>query len=168
MRLLPIPQALLDPVLGAANAGAEGVATRLGVLAAAIPDRRLDQLMRTPLRRVFVETIFLLMPYYLDRSRATGMDMTIRWRVTGPDSGANEVDVYDLIIEQRRCRVIRGESPARPLVTITIGPTELLRLITGRSKPMQSYLAGRLSLRGDIMQAARLSSLFRIPAGGTG
>jgi hypothetical protein len=33
---------------------------------------------------------------------------------------------------------------------------------------MQSYLGGRLSLRGDIMQAARLTSLFRIPEGAAG
>lgn len=168
LRLLPIPQALIDPVLGAAAAGAEEVANRLAGLAAAIPDRHLEQLMRTPARRVMIETIFLIMPRYLVRSRATGLDMAIRWRVKGPVPHEDEVDVYDLIIAQRRCRVTRGESEARPLVTITIEPVELLRLITGRTSPMESYLAGRLSLRGDIMQAARLTSLFRVPTGAQG
>ncbi len=168
LRLVPIPQALLDPVLGAATAGAEEVASRLAPLLEAIPDRHLEQLMRTPARRVVVETIFLLMPRYLNRSQATGLDMTIRWRVKGPVPHEDEIDVYDLIIVQRRCRVTRGESEGRPLVTITIEPIELLRLVTGRTSPMQSYLGGRLSLRGDIMQAARLTSLFRVPTGPTG
>jgi putative sterol carrier protein len=107
------------------------------------------------------------MSRYLDRTPAAGLDMAIRWRVSGSDPNQQAFDVYDLIITQRRCRVTRGESQARPLVTITIGPIELLRLATGRSSPMQSYLAGRLSLRGDFMQAARLTSLFRVPAGAT-
>ena len=168
LRLLPIPQAWLDPVLDAAAAGAEEVANRAAGLASVIPDRQLEQLMRTPARRVLVETIFLLMPRYLDRRRTAGLDMAIRWRISGPPPHEDQMDVYDLIIAQQRCRVTRGESEARPLVTITLGPVELLRLATGRSNPMQSYLTGRLSLRGDIMQAARLTSLFRPPATATG
>jgi alkyl sulfatase BDS1-like metallo-beta-lactamase superfamily hydrolase len=158
---------MLDPLLDAAAAGAEAVAERLAWLVAAVPDEQLELLMRTPARRVITEAIFLLMPRYLDRRQAAGLDMAIRWRVRGPE-GQDDHDVYDLIIAERRCRVTRGESEARPLVTVTIESLELLRLATGRTSPMQSYLAGRLSLRGDIMQAARLTSLFRMPAGAQG
>lgn len=165
---LPIPHALLDPMVGLAAAGAEEVVNLLAGALGAIPDQQLEQLMRTPARRVVVETIFLVMPRYLDRKRAAGIDMAIRWRVRNGDPEDGSIDVYDLIISGRRCRVTRGQSEARPLVTITTEPVELLRLATGRSNPMQSYLAGRLSLRGDIMQAARLSSLFRVPTGGQG
>jgi hypothetical protein len=159
---------LLDPAVGLAAAGAEEVVGWLGAVLSAIPDRQLEQLMQTPARRVVVESIFLIMPRYLDRTRAAGLDMAIRWRVRNGDPDEGSVDVYDLIIAERRCRVTRGESQARPLVTITTESVELLRLATGRSSPMQSYLAGRLALRGDIMQAARLSSLFRMPTGGQG
>lgn len=165
---LPIPHVLLDPVVSLAAAGADEIMNQLAGVLGAIPDRHLEQLMRTPARRVVVETIFLVMPRYLDRTSAAGLDMAIRWRVRNGDPDAGSIDVYDLIIAQRRCRVARGESEARPLVTITTESIELLRLATGRSSPMQSYLAGRISLRGDIMQAARLSSLFRVPTGGQG
>ncbi|HWD65986.1 MAG TPA: SCP2 sterol-binding domain-containing protein [Solirubrobacteraceae bacterium] len=164
LRLIPIPHALVDPLLGAVETGAEEVVRRLAWVAAAVPDRQLEQLMRTPAGRVITETIFLIMPRYLNTRQAAGLDMAIRWRVRGPGS-QEEPDVYDLIIAERRCRVTRGASEARPLVTITVESTELLRLATGRSSPMQSYLAGRLSLRGDIMQAARLTSLFSVPPG---
>jgi alkyl sulfatase BDS1-like metallo-beta-lactamase superfamily hydrolase len=167
LHLMPVPHALVEPLLGAAVSGAEEVANRLAWLAAAVPDRQLEQLMRTPARRVVTEAIFLIMPRYLDRRSAAGLDMAIRWRVRGPDD-SDDPDVYDLIIAERRCRVTRGASEARPLVTITLDSTELLRLVTGRTSPMQSYLAGRLSLRGDIMQAARLTSLFRVPPGPAG
>lgn len=167
LRLVPVPRALVDPVLGAAVSGAEEVAQRLAWLVGAIPDRQLEQLMRTPARRVLTEAIFLVMPRYLDRRQAAGLDMAIRWRVHGPDD-ASAHDVYDLIIAQRRCRVTRGASEARPLVTVTVESTELLRLAIGRSNPMQSYLAGRMSLRGDVMQAVRLTTLFRMPAGPRG
>lgn len=167
VRLLPASRVMIDPLLDAAMMGAEELAERLAWLVAAVPDRHLEALMRTPARRVVTEAIFLVMPRYLDRRQAIGLDMAIRWRVRGPDP-EDDHDVYDLIIAQRRCRVTRGESEARPLVTITVQSVELLRLATGRSSPMQSYLAGRLSLRGDIMQAARLASLFRVPAGPRG
>lgn len=163
LRRIPIPHVLLDPVLGAAAAGAEDVANRLAGVLSAIPDRQLEQLMQTPARRLVIETIFLIMPRYLDRTRAAGLDMAIRWRVRSGEPDENSDDVYDLVIAERQCRVTRGESEARPLVTVTLESVELLRLATGRSTPMESYLAGRLSLRGDIMQAARLTSLFRIP-----
>ncbi len=164
---MPVPHVLVDPLLGVTVTAAEEVAQRLAWLAGAVPDRQLEQLMRTPARRVVTEAIFLIMPRYLDRRRAVGLDMAIRWRVRGPGDEA-EPDVYDLIIAERRCRVTRGASEARPLVTITLDSTELLRLVTGRTSPMQAYLAGRLSLRGDIMQAARLTSLFRVPPGPAG
>jgi alkyl sulfatase BDS1-like metallo-beta-lactamase superfamily hydrolase len=167
LRRVPVPHALVDPLLGAAATSAEEIAQRLAWLAGTIPDRQLEQLMRTPARRLVTEAIFLIMPRYLDRGRAAGLDMAIRWRVRGPDE-ADDPDVYDLIIAERRCRVTRGASEARPLVTVTLDSVELLRLATGRTSPMQSYLSGRVSLRGDIMQAARLTSLFRVPPGPTG
>lgn len=164
MRLLLLPDAVLAPARRTLESGAAEVTDRLAELIGAIPDRHLELLMRTPARRVVIESIFLLMPRYLDRTRVAGLDMAIRWELNAAQEGA-EPEVYDLVIAERRCRVTRGASPAHPLVTIGIEPVELLRLAVGRSNPMQAYFSGRLSLRGDIMQAARLTSLFRIPAG---
>jgi alkyl sulfatase BDS1-like metallo-beta-lactamase superfamily hydrolase len=136
---------------------------RAAGLLLAIPDERLERLMRSPARKPVIETIFFLMPRYLDRTRARGLNLAIRWRVTSAAEPDADPDVYDLVIAERRCRVVRtGRGPA-PLVTITIEATDLLRVATGRTNPMQAYFDGRLKLRGDIMQAARLTSLFQIP-----
>lgn len=165
MRLPPQAGAALTTLRRATQTATEETANRAARVIARIPDERLEQLMATPARRVITEAIFALMPRYLNRARATGVNLAIRWRVTPPgDDG--DPEVYDLVIAERRCRVVRrGRGPA-PLVTITIEATELLRLATGRANPMQSYFDGKLKLRGDVMQAARLTALFRIPDAG--
>lgn len=137
-----------------------GIADLPANLVQRVPDRHLELLMRTPARRIVVETIFLLMPRYLDRTRAADLDLAVRWKV---GEGEHPTDTYDLVIAEQRCRVRRGESEVRPLVTISITPAELLRVAVGRCNPVQAYLTGRLRLQGDLTQAARLTAVFRIP-----
>jgi putative sterol carrier protein len=48
-------------------------------------------------------------------------------------------------------------------VTITAEAAELVRLATGNSDPMKAYFRGRIQLAGDIMFAAKLQTLFRVP-----
>jgi putative sterol carrier protein len=126
------------------------------------PPQRLEQLMRTPVRRVVLDGIFWQMPQHLDRRRAAGMRSSIRWRITGRSDG--RADTYDLEVEDGRCLVTRG-SEIEPRVTITVDGAEFLRIATGNSDPMRAYFNGRLALAGDIMVAAKLVSLFRIPGG---
>jgi alkyl sulfatase BDS1-like metallo-beta-lactamase superfamily hydrolase len=135
---------------------------RAAKLASHLSDEQLEQLMRSPLRRPVTAAVFFAMPRYLNRSRARGVNLAIRWRVTAPED-RDDVDIYDLVISERRCRVHRGERGPAPLITITVDSVEFIRIATGRSNPMQAYFDGKLKLRGDIMQAARLTALFKIP-----
>jgi predicted lipid carrier protein YhbT len=125
------------------------------------PDDRIEQFMRTPLRRVVLDGIFHQMPQHFDRKRAAGINATVRWCVTGrADGGA---DTYDLEITDGRCRVKRpGSGDAG--VTITLDAIEFVKLAAGNSDPMQAYFKRRIMLAGDIMLAAKLLALFRIPA----
>jgi alkyl sulfatase BDS1-like metallo-beta-lactamase superfamily hydrolase len=118
--------------------------------------------MRSPARRVVLDGIFWQMPQHFDRRRAAGMTSSIRWCITGRADG--EPDIYQLEIGDGRCRVIRGSDAPDPRVTITVDGAEFLRLATGSSDPMKAYFSGRIKLAGDIMLAAKLMSLFRIPA----
>ncbi len=125
------------------------------------PPHRLEQLMRTPVRRIVLDGIFWQMPQHFDRERARGMSSPIRWQVTGRSDG--EADTYELEFEpEGRCRVLRGQRGSEPRVT-TVDGAEFIRIATGNSDPMRAYLTGRLSLAGNIMVAARLVLLFRIP-----
>ena len=129
-----------------------------------VPAERLEWFMRTPLRRPLLDAIFWQMPKHLDSTRAARLSANVRWRITESRSG--DADVYDLAIMEGRCRVSRGGGSAQPQVTITVDRVEFIRLITGNSDALQAYFAGRLALAGNIMLAAKLISLFRIPNGG--
>lgn len=161
MLSLPRPEAVLATLRTAPAAGLQLAIDQGTGLVQQISDQHLEWVMNSPLRRPIVEAIFLLMPRYLDRTRASALNLAVRWTLTGSE----DPDQFDLVIEGGRCRVIRGGGSRRPLVTITVESVELLRLALGRSNPMQAYFAGRLVLRGDVMQAARLTSLFRVPPG---
>jgi putative sterol carrier protein len=126
------------------------------------PSERLERLMRSPARRPILEAIFWQMPHHIDKERAQGLTAAIRWQITGRSDG--EADVYQLELDDGNCRIIRGPNGAKPArLTITVDGAEFLRLATGNSEPMQAYFRGRIVLAGDVMMAAKASSLFRMP-----
>ena len=124
-------------------------------------DDQLDRLMRTPARRVVLEAIFWQMPRVVDCRRAGTVTSSVRWCITGRVEGGE--DNYHLEIVEGSCRVVRGESSIDPRLTIRVDGAEFVRLATGNSDPMQAYFTGRLTLAGDIMFAAKLTSLLRVP-----
>jgi predicted lipid carrier protein YhbT len=66
------------------------------------------------------------------------------------------------VISEGRGRISRSGHQV-PRLTITLGAAELVRLASGGLDPMQAYFKRRLQLSGDIMLAAKLTGLFRIP-----
>ncbi len=150
----------------AARRGLDGASERLAGglarLVASSSDERLEQVMRTPIRRVVLDGIFWQMPQHIEMRRAAEVSSSIRWLITGrPDGGA---DSYVLVISNGRCRVTRGSTDPEPRLTVTVDGAEFLRLATGNSDPMRSYFTGKIGLKGDIMLLAKLTALFRMPA----
>lgn len=144
--------------MGCAATGlADGVASAIGDGSM----RHLEWAMTTPLRRVVLDLVFWQLPRHLnDRARA-GAEATVRWRIT--DATGEETDVYEVVFAGESCRTHRGARSDEVRLTITIERTELLRLVTGTSDPMQAYFKRRLGLSGDLIFAAKLVSMFRIP-----
>ena len=132
--------------------------SRLGWLVGEIPEPRLRQAMRTPLRRPVLEAVFWGLPRAMDATRASEVTSLIRCHVTGRSDG--NFDAYWLQFVDGRWCSGRGAPAVEPQLTITIDAAELLLLATGRSNPLQAYLAGNLRARGNPMLAARLSMLF--------
>jgi predicted lipid carrier protein YhbT len=124
------------------------------------PDR-IERVMKSPARLAVLEGIFWQIPQRFDPSRAEGIDAMVRWCITGRADGG--VDTYELQIADGRCRVGHGYSGKRAQVTITLSGAELVQLAAGGSDPMQAYFKRRIKLTGDVMLAAKLAKLFRVP-----
>jgi putative sterol carrier protein len=158
------PQRALDAAKRFANDAPAHLADGFGRLVRDSSPERLEQLMRSPARKPILDGIFWQMPKQVDASQAEGLKTSIRWRISGRHDGG--VDIYQLDFEDGHCHVIRGKGGKDPRLTITLDGVEFLRLVSGNSDPMKAYFKGRIKVSGDVMVAAKLASLFRMPGGG--
>jgi putative sterol carrier protein len=160
------PQRALEFVKQSVADAPAQLAEGFGKLMRDAPPERVEQVMHSPARKPILDAIFWQMPKQLDSKQAAGVKTSIQWCITGrPDGG---VDTYGLELEDGRARVIRGSGVPDPRLTITMDGSEFLRLISGNSDPMRAYFTGRIQLAGDIMVAAKLATLFRMPGAGEG
>ncbi len=158
------PQRALAAVKRLTSDAPAQLADGFGRLVREAPPERLEQLMRSPARKPLLDGIFWQMPKQLEGSQSKGVTTSIRWCLTGrPDGGS---DIYQLELESGQGRVIRGADGPDPRLTITLDGVDFLRLVSGNLDPMQAYFKGQVKLAGDIMVAAKLASLFRMPGGG--
>jgi putative sterol carrier protein len=158
------PQRALDQLKKFASDAPAQIADGLGRLVRDTSPERLDQIMKSPARRPLLDGIFWSMPRQLDAKAAANVKTTIRWNITGrQDEG---VDIYTLEVDHGMARANRGTEGPEPKLTITMDGVEFLRLISGNSDPMAAYFKGRIQLAGDIMVAAQLAQIFKMPGGG--
>jgi putative sterol carrier protein len=158
------PQRALKQVRRLAAEAPAHLAEGFGRVVRDVPPERLEQVMRSPARRPVLDGIFWSMPKQLDTEQAVGVTTAIRWDITGRSDG--EVDTYLLALDNGRARTTKGADGESPRLTITIDGVEFLRLVSGNLDPMQAYFKGRIQLAGDIMVAAKMAQLFRMPGGG--
>jgi putative sterol carrier protein len=160
------PQRALDQLKKFAADAPAQIADGLGRLVRETPPERLDQIMKSPARRPLLDGIFWGIPRQLDAKAAANIKTAIRWNITGrADEG---VDSYLLEIDNGTARANRGTEGPDPKLTVTMDGVEFLRLISGNSDPMAAYFKGRIQLAGDIMVAAQLAQIFKMPAGSSG
>jgi putative sterol carrier protein len=134
--------------------------TALARAVATATDEQLAEGMRSELRGQILDEIFRRMEEHFEPSNADGLDAVIHFRISGrPDGGHDD---YELIVRERACTVTKGFSAA-PRVTLSIGSVEFLRLVSGTATGPQLFIAGRLGIRGDLLFAAQMAGLFRIP-----
>ena len=132
--------------------------TAAGLLAA-LPDETLAELMAGPLREAIVPEVFRRMPERFMPEAAGGIEAVVEWSVTGGPDGADRALIR---VGGGRCELLDPGS-AEPDATLEMDAPELVRLITGRSDPAEAFMSGRLKVRGDLMTAARIPTLFELP-----
>ena len=124
------------------------------------PDRQLRAAMRSPIRELILDEVFRRFPEYVDPSKLDGVAGAMEWKITGRADG--RYDRYVVAIEQGEVRTGR-DLDARPRATMRLDGVDFLKLVTGNASPTMSFLRGRLRLKGDLVFAAQLPRVFRIP-----
>jgi hypothetical protein len=166
------PQRAFEQVRRIAAEAPAHLAEGFGRVVRDVPPERLEQVMRSPARKPLLDGIFWQMPKQLDSEQSIGVTTAIRWDITGRSDG--ETDTYLLQVDNGRAKTSK-QTDGQPVagagaanLTITMDGVELLRLVSGNLDPMQAYFKGRIQLAGDIMVAAKMAQMFRMPGGAAG
>jgi putative sterol carrier protein len=130
-------------------------------LIAQASDEQLAEGMRAN-RELILEQIFGSMPERIDPVKTADISAVVEWRIRDRDDGG--VDRWQVHIERGSCRVER-EGAAEPEVAYEIGPVDFLKLVTGNESGPKLFLFGRLRIHGNLVLAARMPSLFKVPEG---
>ncbi|MDW5327806.1 SCP2 sterol-binding domain-containing protein [Plantactinospora sp. KLBMP9567] len=124
------------------------------------PDDKLAEVMSGDLRGKVLDAVFGRMPTLFRADRAGNTNTVLHWTITGrPDGGS---DTYEIVIENGACQV--SETPQRdPKLTLTMGPVEFLKIVSGDANPVMMFMTGKLKAKGDLGLAANIANLFDIP-----
>ncbi len=112
-------------------------------------------------RELILDQIFAAMPGRLRQERAAQVDAVVEWEITGPPEGS--CDRFQVLIRRGACTALRDGTDA-PSVRYRIGAVDFLRLVGGNASGPQLFLFGRLQVRGDLILAARMPSMFDMPS----
>jgi len=130
----------------------------------AVKDTPDDQLAAgmadTQVRTLVLDGIFSQMAEHFDSEKAGDTDAVLEWKILDkPDGG---YDRYQVIVKHGACAIEKDGDQA-PRVTFKVKPVDFLKLVTGNSAGPVMFMTGKLKIDGDLMFAAGVQSLFRIP-----
>lgn len=111
-------------------------------------------------RDLLLGEVFKRMPERFRADKAGDLDAVVEWRIGGRADGGH--DRWQLAIRDRGC-TLAPEGDDDPTVTLSVGPVDFLKLITGNASGPMLFAFGKLKVRGDLLLAARIQSFFEMP-----
>ena len=124
------------------------------------PDSQLADVMKSDARKSILDAIFARFPTLFRADRAGATNAVIHWNITDrPDGGA---DTYELVIANGTC-VLSESAEKDPKLTVTVGPVDFLKVVSGNGNPMMMFMTGKLKAKGDLGLAANIANLFDMP-----
>jgi putative sterol carrier protein len=126
------------------------------------PDEQLAEGMRSEARGAILDAIFEQMAEHFDPAQAGALEAVVRFRIGG--RADDQYDRFQLVIRDGACTAGRALTED-PKVTVTLDAVSFLKLITGNAKGPELLLRRKLSVAGDLMLAAKLGGVFRVPRG---
>jgi putative sterol carrier protein len=127
---------------------------------------QINAVLDEPRRRAaLLDAIFKRMEKQFRPENAPKRDSAIHWRITG---GPNGEDVYETWITGTQGasapQCLTSAQPSHdPRVTLTMSGDQFLALVSGNGSPAMMFLAGKVTLDGDIGFAAALANIFDMP-----
>jgi putative sterol carrier protein len=124
------------------------------------PDAQIAQAMQGEHRGKILDEVFGRMPPLFRADRAGATNAVIHWNITDrPDGGT---DTYEVVIDNGTCTT--SEKAERdPKLSLTMGPVEFLKIVSGAGNPVMMFMTGKLKAKGDLGLAANLANLFDLP-----
>jgi putative sterol carrier protein len=115
--------------------------------------------MRSEYRGIVLDGIFQGMVDHFEPSKAEGVEAVIHWKIGGRDDGH---DTYEVVIENGACAYSK-EPKREPRITFTVDGVDFLKLVTGNASGPRMFMFGKLKIEGDLLFAARVQGLFKMP-----
>jgi hypothetical protein len=133
---------------------------RFAQMVKSTPDAQIAQIMQSDLRGKILDEVFGRMPSLFRADRAGNTNAVVHWVVTGrPDGGT---DTYEIVMADGTCTL--SDSPHQePRLTLTLGPVEFLKVVSGNGNPVMMFMTGKLKAKGDLGLAANIANLFDLP-----
>lgn len=125
-----------------------------------VSDEQLAEAMSGELRPVILAEVFRRMEEHFRADRAGDTDAVIHWHITGRADGGE--DHYEVVVRDGSISAT-GEPSEEPRVSFTMDGVTFLRLVTGNASGPMLFMTGKLKIRGDMMFAPQVQSLFKIP-----
>jgi putative sterol carrier protein len=124
------------------------------------PDSQIKEVMASDMRGKVLDEVFARMPTLFRADRAGATNAVIHWNITDrPDGG---VDTYEIVIEKGTC-TLSPSADRDPKLSLTMGPVEFLKVVSGAGNPVMMFMTGKLKAKGDLGLAANIANLFDIP-----
>lgn len=103
-----------------------------------------------------VKETFDLMPSKFRADKATGINATIQYDISG-DQGGN----WHAVIKDGTCTVNSGPA-ATPNLTLSMAAQDWLDMIGGKLSGQMAFMSGKLKLKGDMGLAMKVGGLFQV------
>jgi len=111
-------------------------------------------------RTLVLDGIFTQMAEHFHGEKAGHTEAVLEWQILDKPGGGH--DRYQVIVTGGTCSVEKDGGHA-PRVTFRMKPVDFLKLVSGNAAGPMMFMTGKLKIDGDLMFAAGVQSLFRIP-----
>jgi putative sterol carrier protein len=111
-------------------------------------------------RTLVLDGIFSQMAEHFHGEKAGHTEAVIEWQILDRPDGGH--DRYQVVVTGGTCSVEKDGEHA-PRVTFKLKSVDFLKLVSGNAGGPTMFMTGKLKIDGDLMFAAGVQSLFRIP-----